>query len=107
MKRTILLLLALSVCPNAVFGACTPTYSAIREDNDYCSTVSRRLGKTVAWRIIWPDGFVAARELTGNGTCVDSAVCCVSSSVTKECWPAFYAPVVSGSTFSQVIGDMS
>ena len=99
--KPILALIVLSCCSIQALGVCEPSHILQEHIFQGCPNLYKR----DIFRVTWPDGFQTHLEPEGTGTCPISNVCCSPNQVQKECWPLFYFPTTSGSTFSQIVGN--
>ena len=108
-KRSVLMsLLLLSI---AIVGA-----TAARAVEDGCRAFASRLfdefpthcpflSKKGHWLVTWSDGDSAYLFPEGTGQCKAQSDCCGFNLKTKECWPLFNPPSITGTTASIVVTD--
>ena len=86
MKRILLAIFILSICPRQILGDqfstlsggstnCRPTYSGVETDsgcNDPVSYLS--ITKTIDYSISWPDSYFTHLAVIGNGGCSSKGV---------------------------------
>ena len=111
-KITVLLaaLLLSSSISSVIYAAqssCTPEYQWLGDDIGLCPGIYKRS----RWNVCVSSGSQGqiCRPMTtsGNGGCGYTTDCSGNFDGWRDCWPTFYAPVVSSGCWRQTVQDSS
>jgi hypothetical protein len=105
MKLTAYVVVVVLLCLNAATASpCRPSYSMVAEDDGAGCPL---LYKSLNYEITWPDGFgLFFNNVSGDGVCALSDVCCSQSQALIECWPWFVTPTTTYTgAWTQIINN--